>query len=155
MSETEIDYTKFCEIKISYTPNIRSIRVKDRIRVSQSDIAFEFLKKQWADLFYVESFATILLDRKNGIIGLHWVSKGGLAGTVADPKIIFQAALKAHSCSIILAHNHPSGNKKPSTNDISLTKKLKSAGTALDLQVLDHIILADGEYYSFADEGIM
>ncbi len=94
----------------------------------------------------------LLLSRANKVLGFHKVSEGGLSGTVADPKIIFQTALKANSCSIILGHNHPSGNTAPSEADISLTKKLKNAGEFLDLPVLDHIIVTSESYYSFADE---
>jgi len=78
-----------------------------------------------------------------------------LSGTVADPKVIFQVALKSNSSSIILCHNHPSGNVKPSKADIQLTRKITQAGEVLDLSVLDHLILTDECYYSFADEGTM
>lgn len=83
------------------------------------------------------------------------VSSAGVAGTVADPKVIFAAALKASASSIILAHNHPSGQLKPSSADIALTNKIKRGGEFLDIQVLDHLILSSEGYYSFADEGMM
>jgi DNA repair protein RadC len=83
------------------------------------------------------------------------ISKGGQAGTIADPKIIFKSALINNAAFIILAHNHPSGNLKPSQADIDLTKKIKSAGIMLDLLILDHLIFADRAYFSFADEGLL
>ena len=95
------------------------------------------------------------LDGANSVLGWSKTSQGGLAGTVAYPKVIFQLALKANACGIILAHNHPSGNIKPYDADIRLTRKLKDAGQLLDLPVLDHIILTSEAYYSFADEGIL
>ncbi|MEN8249870.1 MAG: JAB domain-containing protein [Bacteroidota bacterium] len=81
---------------------------------------------------------------------------GGMSGTIADPKIIFQTALKASAASVILCHNHPSGNTKPSESDIRLTQKIKKAGSFLDLPALDHIIITeDSGYFSFADEGLL
>lgn len=85
----------------------------------------------------------------------HLVSKGGQAGTIADPKIIFNIALENHAASVILAHNHPSGNLRPSQADLELTKKLRTAGQFLDMPVLDHLIITDQGFFSFADEGIM
>jgi DNA repair protein RadC len=95
------------------------------------------------------------LNRANKVTSKHLISKGGQAGTIADPKIIFNIALENHAASIILAHNHPSGNLKPSHSDIELTKKLRSAGLFLDVPVLDHLIITDHGFLSFADEGIL
>ncbi len=103
----------------------------------------------------VEQFWIILLNRANAIIKVHNISQGGLSGTVADPKTIFKEALDKLASSIILVHNHPSGNLRPSEADIRLTKKLKEAGQTLDLPVLDHLIFTDQAYFSFADEGIL
>jgi DNA repair protein RadC len=97
----------------------------------------------------------LLLNRGNKIIREVQVSEGGFSGTVADPKKIFKIALENNASAIILCHNHPSGNIQPSDADIKLTHKLKNAGEMLDLQVLDHIILGDEKYYSFADEGTL
>ena len=96
-----------------------------------------------------------MLDRANKIIQKVNISQGGVAGTVVDPKKVFKLALDFNSSSIILAHNHPSNNLKPSDNDIRLTRKLAEAGKALEIQVLDHIIAGNDNYYSFADEGLM
>jgi DNA repair protein RadC len=102
-----------------------------------------------------EEFWIILLNRANVVMRKAAISRGGVAGTVADPKMIFKEALEQLASSIILVHNHPSGNRNPSGADIQLTKKLKEAGNFLDLPILDHLIFAEQGYYSFADEGIL
>ena len=102
-----------------------------------------------------EYFFILLLNRANKVLGVSTVSMGGMSGTVADPKIIFQTALKVSAASVILCHNHPSGNIKPSESDIRLTQKIKKAGSFLDLPCLDHIILTEDSYFSFADEGML
>ncbi|MCX6274261.1 MAG: DNA repair protein RadC [Bacteroidetes bacterium] len=102
-----------------------------------------------------EEFWILFLNRANHIIGKNQVSSGGMTGTVVDPKMIFKAALDAKAVSIILCHNHPSGNVRPSQQDIDLTKKIFAAGKLLEISVLDHVIVAQGSYYSFADEGMM
>lgn len=85
----------------------------------------------------------MLLNRMNKVLGIYLISVGGFAGTVCDPKVVFQAALKTNASSIILAHNHPSGNLKPSDADLQLTEKLKKGGKLLDIAVLDHLILTE------------
>ena len=102
-----------------------------------------------------EEFWVILLNRANAVMRKVAISQGGVAGTVADPKMIFKEALEQLASSIILVHNHPSGNRQPSAADLALTKKLRQAGEFLDLPVLDHLIYTDRDYYSFADEGIL
>ncbi|RLC25952.1 MAG: hypothetical protein DRH21_03305 [Deltaproteobacteria bacterium] len=102
-----------------------------------------------------EEFWILILNKANKVIASRKISQGGTSGTVADPKIIFKTALDERGSSIILAHNHPSGNIQASGNDIKLTKKLKLVGESLDLPVLDHIIFSDEHYFSFADEGIL
>ncbi len=110
-----------------------------------------------ADLLDIghEAFWVILLNRANRVIKKSQISQGGVAGTVADPKIIFKLALDELASGIILAHNHPSGNLTASQADLDLTKKIKEAGRLLDIQVLDHLIVAGQKYFSFADEGMM
>ena len=103
----------------------------------------------------VECFMVVYLNRANKIIQYEIVSEGGITGTVADPRIILKKALDHHAVSIILCHNHPSGNLKPSKSDELLTSKIKSAAGYLDIQVLDHIIVSEDGYYSFSDEGMM
>ena len=142
------------EIKISYNPNFKP---SEQPKIKSSEDAYNIFNQQWdpGDIQHRESFAVLLLNRANNVIGIQWVSKGGTAGTVADPKMIFQTALKANASSLILCHNHPSGNTRPSQNDIDLTKKCVNAGKLLDLSVLDHLILTVDSFYSFADEGII
>lgn len=124
------------------------------ISITSSKDAFEVLLPVFADLNH-EEFWILILNQANRVIGKQLISKGGLAGTVADPKIIFKTAIEHNAAFIILAHNHPSGNLKPSGQDINITKKLVEGGKMLDLQVLDHLILADRAYYSFGDEGLI
>ena len=88
-------------------------------------------------------------------MGIYEVSSGGMAGTVADPKLIFSVSVKISSANLILAHNHPSGNLKPSQADINLTAKIKAGGELLDISVLEHIIITSESYFSFADEGLL
>jgi DNA repair protein RadC len=102
-----------------------------------------------------EVFAVIFLNRANKVNHFEIVSEGGITGTVADPRIILKKALEEDAVSIILCHNHPSGNLKPSRADEELTTKIKEAARYIDIKVLDHIIVSDEGYYSFADEGIL
>ncbi|RYY05802.1 MAG: JAB domain-containing protein [Sphingobacteriaceae bacterium] len=127
---------------------------KQTEKVSCSKDIFHLMHRYFADLNH-EEFWIILLNRANKVLSQHLISKGGQAGTIADPKIIFQTVLQHHAASVILAHNHPSGNLKPSQADLDLTKKLRNAGQMLDIAVPDHLIFTDKYYYSFADEGLM
>jgi DNA repair protein RadC len=102
-----------------------------------------------------EEFWIMLLNKGNKVLGTERISEGGLTGTVADPRRIFNYAIKAGATSIILSHNHPSGNLRPSGTDIDLTKKLAKAGELLDISVFDHLIIGENNYYSFADEGML
>ena len=125
-----------------------------RKKITSSKDVFEVFVDQLADLRQ-EEFWILTLNRANKIIDRHHVSKGGVSGTVVDTKVIFKLAVENLASSIILCHNHPSGNTKPSKSDIVLTKKLKEAGQLLEIPVLDHIIIGDNEFYSFADEGVL
>lgn len=124
------------------------------IQIHTSIDVYEAISPQFKDLNH-EEFWVLLMNRANRIISSNLVSKGGQAGTIADPKIIFNIALENHAASIILAHNHPSGNLNPSQADLDLTKKMHSAGQLLDLPVLDHLIISDHGFLSFADEGLL
>ena len=123
-------------------------------QINSSKNAFEYILSDFMDLKH-EEFWIILLNRSNHVISKHQISLGGVHGTVVDSKIIFKIALDQLASSIILVHNHPSGSLKPSDSDIRLTKKLTESGTLLDLPILDHLIVTDSNYYSFADEGIL
>jgi DNA repair protein RadC len=129
----------------------------ERPKITTSADCYRVLLSLWnpSIMDLLEEFKILLLDRASRVIGCYEVSLGGFAGTVADPKVIFAVALKSCASSIILAHNHPSGNLKPSQSDINLTQKLIQAGKYLEIDVLDHIILTSEGYYSFGDEGMM
>jgi len=129
-------------------------QVKERDKITSSRDAFEILQPRLRDLKH-EEFWIVLLNRANKVTAIERISEGGLTGTVADPRRIFNNALKAEATSIILSHNHPSGNIQPSSMDIELTKKLKKAGEVLDISVYDHLIIGENNYYSFADEGML
>lgn len=125
-----------------------------RPKITSSQDAYDAIKSELWDQPH-EEFWLLMLNRANQVIRKERCSAGGVAGTVTDPKIIFKAALQHLASSLILVHNHPSGNTKPSEADIRLTKKMKEAGALLDIPVLDHLIFTDHAYYSFADEGIL
>jgi DNA repair protein RadC len=123
-------------------------------RITHSRQAFDLFRSYMGEQPY-ESFYIILLNRGNRIIETVKISEGGVAGTVVDPKKIFKIALEKNASSMILGHNHPSGNPEASEADKKLTRKIKEAGDMLDISVLDHIIVADDHYNSFADQGII
>ncbi|MGZ3778407.1 MAG: RadC family protein [Mucilaginibacter sp.] len=116
--------------------------------------AWNLIRRHLVDLNH-EEFWMLLVGRSSKVLGKELVSKGGLSNTIADPKIIFGTALQYQATGIILVHNHPSGNLKPSQADIELTKKLTAAGRLLEIQVLDHLIITDSGYMSFADESLL
>lgn len=145
--------SNLAEIEIFYR---NKVRLSDMEKVAGSRDVYDVLQRIWSDrIEHVEEFMVLCLNRANRVLGWAKISQGGLSGTVADPKLIFQVALKSNACSLILAHNHPSGNLQPSEADIHLTRKLKDAGLMLDLPVLDHLIISSEGYYSFADEGLL
>lgn len=121
-------------------------------KISKSQDAFEIFHSLMGDLPY-EEFWILLLNRANRVVKKVKISEGGISGTVVDPKKIFQICLEQHATSIILGHNHPSGTVTPSEADCKITKKIKDCGLLLDVAVLDHIIVGDDRFYSFADEG--
>ena len=122
-----------------------------RAKIQSAEDAVEIFQPLLGDLTH-EEFWVLLLSRNNSIIGKHCVSKGGLTATVVDARTIFKLALEHTAASMILCHNHPSGNDKPSHEDLKLTKRLKQAGEMLDIAVLDHIIVTSHGFYSFANE---
>ncbi len=126
----------------------------EKPKITSSKDAYDLLKGDMMDLPN-EEFWVLLLNRANRVTKKKRVSEGGVSGTVADPKIIYKMALEELASGIIVAHNHPSGNLQASQSDLDLTKKLKEAGKFLEIQLLDHIIIANQKYLSFADEGMM
>ncbi|HIA35268.1 MAG TPA: JAB domain-containing protein [Flavobacteriales bacterium] len=132
----------------------RETAILKRKMVGSSNDVFELFGPRLEDLDH-EEFWILLLNRANLVIGKYEISKGGVSGTVADSKIIFKTAIENLASAIILCHNHPSGNLKPSTADLKLTDKLKKAGQLMEIPVLDHIIISENGYFSMADEGLI
>lgn len=126
----------------------------ERRRIVNSNEAYEFFAENLGDLVH-EEFWALYLARNNHVIASERISEGGMSATVVDPKKLFVRALQHKAASVIVAHNHPSGSLKPSDSDIRLTRKLVVSGKNLELPVIDHLIVTDSGYYSFADEGIL
>lgn len=132
----------------------KSTDTGERPRVGSSQEAYDLLCGDLMDLPH-EEFWVLLLNRANRLIRKQRISEGGVSGTVADPKVIFKGALDHLASGIIVAHNHPSGNRTASQSDIDLTRKLREAGKFLEIQLLDHLIVCGPKYFSFADEGML
>jgi DNA repair protein RadC len=126
----------------------------EKPKITTSKDAYEIFKGHLLDLPH-EEFWLLLVNRANRVIRSVQISQGGVAGTVADPKLIFKHAIEALASGIIVAHNHPSGNLTASQADIDLTKKIKEGSRLLEIQLLDHLIIAGQKYFSFADEGLL
>ena len=125
-----------------------------KIKILQSSDTIEYLRSIWpSDMSIRECFLILFLNRCNNIISHYIVSMGGINGTVIDVRMIAKAGIDCFASGVILSHNHPSGNINPSDEDIKLTKKISEGLKLLDMQVLDHIIISDNEYYSFIDNG--
>ena len=128
--------------------------LRERPRVTCSRDAYHTIAALLSDLHH-EEFWLLLLNKANEVFARERLSIGGMAGTVVDVKLLFKAALDARACAVIAIHNHPSGSLQPSQADIELTRRLKKAGDLLDLPLLDHLIISERGYYSFADEGAL
>lgn len=150
---THHDLYTIDQITLIYEPRIS---LSKRPKVSSSFEAYQLLKANWStQISLLEEFNILLLDNQAHVLGMTQISKGGLSSTPVDIRLAFITALNAKSTAMILAHNHPSGSLKPSSQDRSLTQVFVDAGKILNIKVLDHIILTpeDGVYYSFSDEG--
>jgi DNA repair protein RadC len=132
----------------------KDTEIKKRDRITTSKDVFDIMKTTMLDLPH-EEFWILLLNRANVVIKKEMISRGGVSGTVVDTKIIFKTAVEHYASSLIICHNHPSGNLKPSEADIRITKSIKEAGKIMEIPLVDHLIITDTEYYSFADEGIL
>jgi len=144
------------EIDIVYKRKMNR-KVSERPLIKTSSDCYEVFKHYWDDgkIDLLEEFKVIFLNRSNRVLQIFSASSGGITGTVADPRLILTTALKLGACSIVLAHNHPSGSLKPSKADEELTQKIKYAAQFHDIKVLDHVIVCSDSYYSFADEGLL
>lgn len=147
-------WQKVAEVELVYRSKVKA---SERPVIKTSKDASELLMHLWNEnkIDFVEQFKVLLLNRANRVLGVVDISSGGITGTVADPRLIFVAALKANAVGIIISHNHPSCNLKPSRADEELTQKIKNAGKFLDIALLDHVIVSSDGYYSFADEGLL
>jgi DNA repair protein RadC len=146
--------TTVAEVELIYKSKVKP---SERPLVNSSSKCYQLLLQTWDEnkIDFVEQFKVLLLNRCNRVLGIYELSSGGITGTVADVRLVMTAALKANAVAVILSHNHPSGNLKPSRPDKELTAKIKEAGKYLDIQVLDHVIVTSEGYYSFADEGVL
>ncbi|RDY57846.1 JAB domain-containing protein [Flagellimonas nanhaiensis] len=147
--------TKVNEIQISYK---EKIKISDAPKICSSKDAAKLLFEFWdkGTIELQESFKILLLNNSNKVKGIYEISKGGISATYVDVRILFATVLKSLSVGIIMSHNHPSGQLKPSKADLELTSKVKAASNFFDIKVLDHLIISsNGEYLSFADEGLL
>lgn len=144
-----IDY-QVGEVELSYKSTVRK-----KLKIATSSDAYGMLLPTFREdtIGYKEYFKVVLLNQAQEVLGYTQISEGGLTETSADVRIILQAALLTNATAIILAHNHPSGKLRPSQQDIALTEQVKKAAEIMRITVIDHIILTDDSYYSFADEG--
>lgn len=142
------------KVELVYRSKVKAF---ERPLISSSLDAYNVLKELWDEgkIDLVEQFKVLFLNRANRVLCLFNVSSGGITGPVADPRLIYTAALKVNAVLMVLSHNHPSGALKLSHADEQLTQKIKGAGAFLDIKVLDHLILSSEGYYSFADEGLL
>lgn len=149
-----MDWTKVNEMELVYKTKFKAA---DRPLIKKSHDAYQLLKAIYNEdtMELQEEFKVLFLNRANRVLGVYHLSKGGMTATVADIRLLFAAALKSGSLSLVISHNHPSGNLNPSHCDKELTAKIVEAGKLLDLKVLDHIIISAEGYYSFADEGLL
>jgi len=129
-------------------------QVKDKIQISNSRDAYQFLAQYMAELVH-EEFWVLYLNRANKVLSKEVLSSGGISGTIVDIRILLKRCVELLCSSVVLLHNHPSGNLYPSEEDKKLTKKIREACMHLDIQVIDHIIITHKGYYSFADEGLI
>ena len=152
--QQSFNFLQIAEVKLVY---VTKVKPSERPSIKTSKEAQRILFESWAydNIEHVETCKMLLLSRSNKVLGITTVSKGGVSASLMDTKVIFQYALKANACGVIIAHNHPSGNVAPSENDLKITRKIKEAGEILDIQLLDHIILTAEQdvYTSLADEG--
>ena len=131
-----------------------SQEIPEKISIKSSAEAFAVFFPHLSDL-RTEEFWVIFLNQKNQIIYKSQISKGGITGTIVDVRVLFKMALEHYATSIIVAHNHPTGNLKPSDADLKITRNIKNAGEILDIKLADHLIIGENAFFSFQDEGLL
>jgi len=140
------------EIKLSYS---RKGNCEKSISTSRDAVEVFRAHFDAEEMDYRESFFALYLNQANKVLGIKKISECGISSTLVDVRVVMQAGLLCKASGIIVAHNHPSGNLKPSTADIQITSKIREAGKVLNISLLDHVILTSDSYFSFADEGLM
>ena len=155
--EQNIKSTVFNQIAAVELVYKSKVKPSERPKIVTSKDAYAILKDSWDEnkIELQEQFKVMLLNKGNKVLGVYEASTGGMTGTVVDPKLIFVAAIKSGACGLVLAHNHPSGNLKPSRQDEQLTFKIREGAKLLDIQLLDHLIICNEGFLSMADEGII
>jgi DNA repair protein RadC len=147
------------QIEISEVMLVYRTKVKasERPQIKCSKDAYELFLETWDinTIEHHEEFKLMLLTRSNRVLGIASISKGGINGTVTDVRFVLQYAIKANASGLIVCHNHPSGNLKPSESDTAITRKIKDSAILMDIQLLDHLIINTDNYYSFADNGLI
>ena len=148
------DWRIASEIELIYKTKVKA---SERPHINSSGTAYKLALKSWNPdkIEFLEQFKILLLNKANRVLGIYEMSTGGITATTVDLRLLFTAALKAKATAIIMLHNHPSGKALPSIADKLITKKVKEAGTILDIEVVDHLIITPESYYSFADNGNM
>lgn len=157
MEQTTInqpDWCKVAEVELVYKTKVKA---SERPQIRSSKDCYNILKQAWDEnkIDMLEEFKVLFLNRANKAIGIYEVSAGGISSTIVDVRLVLAAALKSLAVTIILSHNHPSGNLIPSAADEQLTYKIKEVAKFHDIKVADHLIITSEGYYSFADEGIL
>lgn len=144
-----IDYT-VGEVELSYKPKFKNLH-----KIVSSEDAYKYLLPTYKEgtICYKEYLKVLFLNQANQVLGYTLISEGGITETSVDVRVILQAALLTNSMALVLAHNHPSGNLRPSRQDMEITKQVKEAAKLIRITVIDHLILTDAGYYSFSDEG--
>lgn len=154
METTNQNWQMVSEIKLVYKTKVKA---SERLQIKSSKDAYFLLKSSWdqGKIDYFEQFKILFLNHSLKVLGLYEMSSGGITGTIVDLRMIFSAALKANATSIMIAHNHPSGNTRPSDADRYMTAKIRQAGELLDIKLMDHLIITSESYYSFTEDGAL
>ncbi|MBO9585257.1 MAG: JAB domain-containing protein [Flavobacterium sp.] len=153
-SKTLQKWNHVAEIQLIYKTKVKA---SERPYIKSSKTVYQLALQCWNPdtIEFFEEFKILLLNQSNRVLGMYEVSSGGIAGTSVDLRMIFAAALKANAVSIIMIHNHPSGQVKPSEADMQITRKVREAGKIMDITLMDHLIITQETYYSFVDEGAL
>ena len=150
----QINRSIVADVKLLYYPKVKA---SERPIIQRLQDAYNVFMEKWDmnNIYLVEEFKLMLLNRGNRVLGVVPISSGGMTGTVADPRVVFRYALLSGATTIVICHNHPSENKQPSKADENLTQKFKQIGQLHDIHLMDHLIITGDGYLSMADEGML